>query len=240
VGVHHGVQWFKGHIPDKLIWEFILVYPSTPLCSIQLQEKRINLMTHLYRIIRRYAVVSFIVALSSGCASRSRDTSEITRPYQPEAHADANSTNSGLKLQDESKIVETEISDTALPSDADAKLNKTSIAPQAGEFEIIYFGLDDSMLSALDRDKLNRNFSRMRSKKGAEFTLEGHCDERGDSAYNMALGERRAQTVKKFLVALGLPEAKLQVVSFGKETPADLGHNEVSWAKNRRVEIKQR
>ena len=221
-------------------WEVFHDCPSTPLCSIHLQSKGKNHMANLYRIISRYVVASLIVSLSCGCASRSRDTSDINRPFDSEAQPQINPVSSAPKPQDEPKISETLITDPLLPPNVDPKLNKTTVAPLADGFEIIYFGLDDSMLSVSDRDKLGRNFNRMRAKKGVEFSLEGHCDERGDSAYNMALGERRAQTVKKYLIALGLPEAKLQVVSFGKETPADPGHNEASWAKNRRVEIKQR
>jgi peptidoglycan-associated lipoprotein len=197
-------------------------------------------MTHFYRIIRRYAVVSFMVSLSSGCASRSRDTSDITRPFPPETHAEAVSTPSGLKSQGDPQLAETPITDLVLPSDVPSVGPAAGKVSQADGFEVIYFGLDDSTLSASDRDTLGRNFNRMRTKKGVEFSLEGHCDERGDGAYNTALGERRASTVKKYLMALGLSEAKLLTVSFGKEKPSDPGHNEASWAKNRRVEIRQR
>ncbi len=67
--------------------------------------------------------------------------------------------------------------------------------------------------------------------------LEGHCDERGTTEYNLALGEKRSVAVRDYLVNLGVERSRLATVSFGKEKPADLGHNEISWAKNRRVEF---
>ena len=66
-------------------------------------------------------------------------------------------------------------------------------------------------------------------------TIEGHCDERGTSAYNLALGEKRANAAKEYLVALGVNAARVSTVSYGKERPFDDGHDESAWAKNRRA-----
>jgi peptidoglycan-associated lipoprotein len=68
-------------------------------------------------------------------------------------------------------------------------------------------------------------------------TIEGHCDSRGTEAYNMALGERRAESVKMFLVDLGIGADRLSTISYGEERPIDRGHNETAWAKNRRVQF---
>ena len=70
------------------------------------------------------------------------------------------------------------------------------------------------------------------------IVLEGHCDERGSSEYNMALGERRAKAVRDALTVAGIPSSRIRVVSFGEEKPAAEGHDEASWALNRRVEMK--
>jgi peptidoglycan-associated lipoprotein len=67
------------------------------------------------------------------------------------------------------------------------------------------------------------------------FTIEGHCDERGTREYNLALGERRANAAKNFLVSLGVDPARISVVSYGKERPVALGSNEAAWARNRRA-----
>ena len=66
-------------------------------------------------------------------------------------------------------------------------------------------------------------------------TIEGHCDERGTAEYNLALGERRANTARDYLVSLGIPAARVKTVSYGKEFPFDPAHNEGAWAKNRRA-----
>jgi len=70
------------------------------------------------------------------------------------------------------------------------------------------------------------------------FFIEGHCDERGTAEYNMALGERRAKSAKNYLITLGVMGKNLKTMSFGESKPADPGHNEKAWAKNRRVEFK--
>ena len=204
-------------------------------------------MNNLGRFIYRNAVASLIVSLSFGCASRNRITTDREQPVESSVHTDVTPHRNDVippptdpQPKDDSKIIETPITDPVISPDGEQKDTKTDSTSKINEFEVIYFGLDDSTISKLDRDKLSRNFDRMRSQKGAEFIIEGYCDERGDDHYNMALGEKRAQTVRLYLVTLGLSGAKLQIVSFGKENPVDLGHDEASWAKNRRVEIKHR
>ena len=73
----------------------------------------------------------------------------------------------------------------------------------------------------------------LKATANAKLTVEGNCDERGTAEYNMALGERRAQAAKKFLVDLGIDAKRLTTISFGEERPIDPGHNEAAWAKNR-------
>lgn len=77
----------------------------------------------------------------------------------------------------------------------------------------------------------------MRNNPTVKIQIEGHCDERGSDAYNLALGERRAKAALQYLVTLGIPDKRLSVISYGKEKPADPGHDETSWSKNRRDEF---
>ena len=72
-----------------------------------------------------------------------------------------------------------------------------------------------------------------------KFRLEGHCDERGSDEYNMALGDRRAKSVRNFLITMGIKAGNMYTKSLGESSPADMGHNEAAWAKNRRVEFKK-
>lgn len=103
----------------------------------------------------------------------------------------------------------------------------------------IFFGYDDSSLSESARETLSKNAVVMRAKEGVNFRIEGHCDERGSSEYNLALGEKRALAAMRYLVSLGIPETHLSIISYGEERPAVIaGNDEESWAKNRRDEFK--
>ena len=100
--------------------------------------------------------------------------------------------------------------------------------------EDVHFAYDSSALDAEAQAVLKSKAEFMRSTSGT-VTIEGHCDERGTSEYNMALGERRAQSAKKFLMNLGIAGSRMNTVSYGKERPLDPGHDESAWAKNRRA-----
>jgi peptidoglycan-associated lipoprotein len=100
---------------------------------------------------------------------------------------------------------------------------------------VMYFELDSASLSATARGALDQAMPCLREKGRIE--LQGHADERGTTDYNLALGNRRAQTVQRYLLNQGIPMDRLPVLSYGEERPADPGHNEAAWAKNRRVEM---
>ena len=101
--------------------------------------------------------------------------------------------------------------------------------------EDVYFEFDSSALLPMAQDLLRQKADYMRSMSSLNVTIEGHCDERGTDAYNMALGERRAQSVKDFMINLGIDASRLNTISYGEERPADFGQNEEAWAKNRRA-----
>jgi peptidoglycan-associated lipoprotein len=103
--------------------------------------------------------------------------------------------------------------------------------------ENILFAFDSAILSDQARQILNNKANYLSTYPGITVIVEGHCDERGTDAYNIALGERRAQSVKNFLVSLGISTDRLSTVSYGEERPIATDHNETSWAKNRRVQF---
>jgi peptidoglycan-associated lipoprotein len=103
--------------------------------------------------------------------------------------------------------------------------------------ESIYFLFDSAILSDQARQILNSKADYLRTYPGVNVTVEGYCDERGTDAYNIALGDRRAQSVKTFLVNLGIGTDRLKTVSYGEEKPVAMGHDEASWAKNRRAQF---
>lgn len=105
----------------------------------------------------------------------------------------------------------------------------------SSDFEPAYFDLDSYALRDDARSALDRNAKLLRDNASTNITVEGHCDERGTVEYNQALGERRAQAARDYLVAAGIDGGRLQVISYGKERPFDPGHDESAWAKNRRA-----
>ena len=103
------------------------------------------------------------------------------------------------------------------------------------ELETIYFDFDRFDIRADARPVLRANAAAISDASG-RITIEGHCDERGSAEYNLALGERRANAVKRYLVDLGVSSSKLRTVSFGEERPAVQGHDESAWRYNRRAD----
>lgn len=99
----------------------------------------------------------------------------------------------------------------------------------------IHFDFDSSSIRPDAREILRENADYFMNHRISSIIIEGHCDEKGTNEYNMALGERRAQETKKYLVNLGVKESLMQTVSFGEENPLDPASNEDAWAKNRRA-----
>jgi len=98
----------------------------------------------------------------------------------------------------------------------------------------VYFDFNKADLSADDRRRLQQNADWLKSHPTDRILIAGNCDERGSISYNIALGDRRAEAAREYLRALGVDPSRIQTVSYGKERPVDPGHNETSWAKNRR------
>ena len=98
----------------------------------------------------------------------------------------------------------------------------------------VMFDTDKSDLSAGARGTLEKQAAWLKKYPALKITIEGHCDERGTREYNLALGERRANAVKNYLVALGIPAARVTTISYGKERPAVVGSTESAWSQNRR------
>lgn len=101
--------------------------------------------------------------------------------------------------------------------------------------EDVYFDFDSSVLGAIAKEVLSRKAEWLRENSDELVIIEGHCDERGTNAYNIALGDRRAESAKAYLVDLGIDSSRLTSISYGEERPVDVGSNEEAWAKNRRA-----
>lgn len=113
-------------------------------------------------------------------------------------------------------------------------LNPSTGAPLS---RVFYFDYDEAIISREDFEVLNLHSIFLQENRGKSMVLEGHCDERGTRDYNLALGERRATAVSRFLISSGAGASQIEAVSYGEERPANPSSNETAWAQNRRVEI---
>jgi len=98
----------------------------------------------------------------------------------------------------------------------------------------VFFATNKSTLTTASRDTLRKQAAWMRKKSKLKFTIEGHADERGTREYNLALGERRANAVKDYLMTYGINGNRLSVISYGKERPVNSGSSPLAWSQNRR------
>ena len=121
------------------------------------------------------------------------------------------------------------------------KLLKVTLDDGMGGMEtlqgVFYFDFDQAIVKRVGHEELNKHARVLRGDRYMSVRLEGHADERGTREYNLALGERRANAIAAYLVAQGAARSQIEVISYGEEKPASSGHNESSWAQNRRVEI---
>jgi len=104
----------------------------------------------------------------------------------------------------------------------------------SGVRDRVFFATNKSVLTTASRDTLRKQAAYMRKEKDLTFTIEGHADERGTREYNLALGERRANAVKDYLMTYGISSNRLSVISYGKERPVNSGSNPLAWSQNRR------
>jgi len=103
--------------------------------------------------------------------------------------------------------------------------------------QTVYFDFDKAAVRASERHKVQAVADALKKRPEASVEVEGHCDERGTEEYNRSLGERRALSIREYLVLLGISSERIFTVSFGEDKPAVPGHNEAAWSKNRRGEF---
>ncbi|MFB0565055.1 MAG: peptidoglycan-associated lipoprotein Pal [Candidatus Aminicenantaceae bacterium] len=102
---------------------------------------------------------------------------------------------------------------------------------------MIHFDFDRYFIREDAKPVLDANSALLKKYPTLKILIEGHCDERGTEEYNLALGERRAKSTLDYLVALGISEGRMKIISYGKSQPLDPGHNEVAWQTNRRSQL---
>ncbi len=129
-------------------------------------------------------------------------------------------------------LEEQRISEERLREQAKARRERAEL--EEFQNEHIYFEFDKSRLLPESKEILRNKAKWLMAHPDVSVIIEGHCDERGTSEYNMALGDRRAQSAKSYLVDLGIGSRRLMTISYGEERPLDPSHNERAWDKNRR------
>jgi peptidoglycan-associated lipoprotein len=124
--------------------------------------------------------------------------------------------------------------DTGITNEVEESSLASDFERRAGDR--VFFALNKSDISPQAKEQLSKQANWLKSHPKVTATIEGHCDERGTREYNLALGERRAEAVRKYLANnLGVEESRLDTISYGKERPAVPGDNEAAWAQNRRA-----
>ena len=170
--------------------------------------------------------------VATGCAKKQTVKSDTGAGAPGAAAATPGAGDAGAATQGPAKAPEQPVMTAA---QAEAARGVAVTEEKASQFADVRFDFDKSDL----RDDAKRTSQEvaayMKKNPGAKLLIEGHCDERGTAEYNMALGDRRATSVKNYLVSLGVKPPALSTVSFGKERPLDPGHTEDAWAKNRRA-----
>ena len=172
----------------------------------------------MLKLLPRRALVTCVLAMSMlapGCAKKAA----TTPPAPPPAPA------------------QTQTPPTPPPTPETKPETPTPKVIGSSDFEPAFFDFDSYSLREDARGALDKDAKVLRDNADVKITIEGHCDERGTSEYNQALGERRAQAARDYLTNAGIDGSRLQTVSYGKERPFDPGHDEAAWAKNRRAHI---
>ena len=184
-----------------------------------------------------FCLCLLVVAMLSGCASRKIVTTVEDQSYVPGSAPQAQAPVTEAKVSPpipppvvkEARIVEQPIA-PAPPSQ-----QPTSQARPIPELSDIFFDFDRFVIRDDAQSGLEANAGLLKSQSGVKILIEGHCDERGTSAYNLVLGERRAQAATQYLRDLGVPSSQMQITSYGKERPFCAEHSEACWQSNRRA-----
>lgn len=186
-----------------------------------------------------HAVFVFIIAvfITSGCAKQEVvKKDEGIAPTQAVKQDDSKKPAATASTQSNTApAVTTKAPDQPLPVQQTQKSSTTEQLQSA--LDKIYFDFDSANISESARDTLSKNAAEIMKDRSIKIRIEGNCDERGSTEYNLALGERRAKAARKYLVTMGVKPERLSVISYGEEKPAVQGSDESAWAKNRRDEF---
>jgi peptidoglycan-associated lipoprotein len=169
-----------------------------------------------------------------GCSKKEiQSEGLVSQPEGQISEDDAEKAKKKARIR-EQELTEQQLREKAL---AEEEARRKALAAAAGSFENedVYFEFDQFVLSEKAKAILNKKAQWLREHGTAKAQIEGHCDDRGSTEYNLALGQKRADAALQYLVALGISPTRLSTISYGKERPLDPAQNEAAWAKNRRA-----
>ena len=164
----------------------------------------------------KFLISIFIVIFVAACATKPKDTADSSGSGSSSSESDVSS---------EGTITETTGSGIVSGSQEDLIVNVG---------DRVFFDYDSSDLDSDALELLQDQVAWLKQNSDVSITIEGHCDERGTREYNLALGEKRAQAVKNYLIGLGINPDRVSTISYGKERPAVVGSNDGAWTQNRR------
>ncbi len=165
----------------------------------------------------KFFISVILVFFVAACATKPKDSADSSS-------TGANNSDSSVSSED-GTITETAGSGVVAGSQEDLIVNVG---------DRVFFGYDSSDLDSDALELLQDQVAWLKQNSNVSVTIEGHCDERGTREYNLALGEKRAQSVKNYLIGLGINPDRVSTISYGKERPAVVGSNDGAWAQNRR------
>lgn len=174
------------------------------------------------RLLLSVTMLCVLAAFGAGCAKKTTDS-------MPAA--------TKVEISDKDTDWKSQPAPSRSLSDDEMRAQQRAEAQQAVA-NMIFFAFDSFELTQESRDVLSAKADALKKYSLFNIVIEGHCDERGTSEYNLALGERRAKAAQQFLNQLGIADTRITIVSYGKERPLEPGHAEGAWSKNRRDEFK--
>lgn len=212
----------------------------------------------VFQLLRITVIVFLSTILLVGCGRQAGSVApeppaDMTTAGEADAEADMSSEEAGmLSEMDEGMLSEDDIlAQRAVVAEEQARqaqaLRQAEMAEKAEMAEMaqkdeaafinedVHFAFDSSFLDQEAERILAQKASWLLDNANVRVQIEGHCDERGTSAYNLALGERRANAVQQYLTVLGIAADRLSTISYGEEQPLDPGHDEAAWSRNRRA-----
>jgi len=193
-------------------------------------------------VLAAAAVAASLALVGCGSTVKLDETPVETRTPNAVGTGATASNNTGTPGSSSGTNAQSQVATVSLPpAGGGAAAGAAGSAAAGGKLgRLVYFDFDSFVVNDEFRSLIDGHAKALAASRAKRLVVEGHTDERGGREYNLALGQKRAEAVAKSLTLLGATEAQVEAVSFGKERPADEGHDEAAWAKNRRAELKDR